>query len=553
MLELPIRTDRTQREGTRTLLRDGVLLLVLLVPSLVIYHRSLSGDAFIYLTYIRNFFTLPFSFQPGTVTFGATSPLHLLVHAPVALLCGAGWIAWSRILNGLLVVAGALALRRTLGGSVPTLVLVAALVALDGALLATAAQLFETGVMFLLVSVLLLLARRGRSEAAAATAGLLYLVRPELVLSTVALDAVLVWRAGREGSATRRGRVVMAAAAGLAPAAIYHLYMLAMTGRLVPTSVEARAISALEGGRSWYVGLRSSLAAFEGPDRLLYLLGAAGIAIALARRRRAGEDSGLPIGLALALPVALLYLAVPPGSQAPRYLLPVTPVLVVAAASVIREAGARLASLTAGTWAALRFRPVVAGGLAAFVALALVDARAWPRVGSPRYDEDTLLLRDLAAQLGPMIAPGDRVLIYEVQAQYALPAFCLSADAIVGGQALPALLRREPWEAFLARAKVRFVVTMESFNYRRIYAGTLIERIYLHDRAAHIGDTMEADGLRFRKILENPVLAAPGGTGLLRMDGLNALGTIRVYGPANRLWAGHALLWGAVYEVAPVR
>jgi hypothetical protein len=540
-----------------TLLRDGVLLIVLLAPSLVIYHGSLSGDAFVYLTYIRNFFSLPFSFQPGTVTFGATSPLHVLVHAPVAFLGGAGWIAWSRMLNGLLVVAGALALRRALGGGVPTLVLVAALVALDGTLLATAAQLFETGVMFLLVSVLLLFARRGRTEAAAAAAGLLYLVRPELLLSAAAIDLVLVWLSGRPGMVTRRGgtmrrrRTVMAAAAGFAPAAIYHLYMLAMTGRLVPTSVEARAITALEGGRTWLEGLQSSWAAFEGPDGLLYLAGVVGIAVLAARCRSAGWEAGLLAALALALPVALLYLAVPPGSQAPRYLLPVTPVLVVGAAWAIREAGARLASMTARAWTALPLRPVVAGGLAAFVTLALVDAQAWPRVGSPRYDEDTLLLRDLAAQLGPAVGPGDRVLIYEIQAQYVLPAFCLSADAIVGGQALQALLRREPWETFLAREKVRYVVTMESFNYRRIYAGTLLERIYLHDRAARVGDTMEAGGLRFRKVFENPVLGAPGGTGLLAMAGLNGLGTIRVYGPANRLWAGHALLWGAVYEVTP--
>ena len=45
-----------------------------------------------------------------------------------------------------------------------------------------------------------------------------------------------------------------------------------------------------------------------------------------------------------------------------------------------------------------------------------------------------------------MAAPEDRVLLYEIQGQYHLKAFCLSLDGIVGSQLLPALTGRQPFE-----------------------------------------------------------------------------------------------------------
>jgi len=72
----------------RNLCRDaGIAFLILLPPFLLSWH-SMTGDGGVYYTFIKNFFTLPFSFQPDTVSFGATSPLHVMLHAMVYELFG---------------------------------------------------------------------------------------------------------------------------------------------------------------------------------------------------------------------------------------------------------------------------------------------------------------------------------------------------------------------------------------------------------------------------------------------------------------------------------
>ncbi|NMC34335.1 MAG: hypothetical protein GYA36_18050 [Veillonellaceae bacterium] len=69
------------RLGFRAL--SFLLAAALLLPSYLIFWNSLWGDAAIYFNYFLRFFDLPFSFQPGTVSFGASSPLHVMVMAPV--------------------------------------------------------------------------------------------------------------------------------------------------------------------------------------------------------------------------------------------------------------------------------------------------------------------------------------------------------------------------------------------------------------------------------------------------------------------------------------
>ena len=100
---------------------------VFAVLGMIVFRHHISGDASIYFTFIRNFVHVPYSFQPEAVSFGATSPLHVLLHAPVAALLGESFIPFSRMLNFVVLAGGVVALGRALGGTRSALLWVVAL------------------------------------------------------------------------------------------------------------------------------------------------------------------------------------------------------------------------------------------------------------------------------------------------------------------------------------------------------------------------------------------------------------------------------------------
>lgn len=168
----------------------------------------------------------------------------------------------------------------------------------------------------------------------------------------------------------------------------------------------------------------------------------------------------------------------------------------------------------------------------------------YPYMLSPRYDYDTLLLRDLAARLNPITGPDDRLLLYEIQGQYHLTAHCISLDGIVGGETLAALQGREQWPDCIRRAGVRYVCTMNAFTYRQAFKDTLLEVLYWHDLVSPVGSTVEIEGIRFKKLLTNPDFADPGRYEVAEYRG----DRIRVYGAGKPGWAGETVTWNSVYE-----
>ena len=62
--------------------RDYIISILLLTPLAIIYWNSLDGDAAIYFTFIKNFFSKPFSYYPGEVSFDY-SPLLVILYAPI--------------------------------------------------------------------------------------------------------------------------------------------------------------------------------------------------------------------------------------------------------------------------------------------------------------------------------------------------------------------------------------------------------------------------------------------------------------------------------------
>jgi hypothetical protein len=130
--------------------------------------------------------------------------------------------------------------------------------------------------------------------------------------------------------------------------------------------------------------------------------------------------------------VLLLSLVTPGSYDTGRYLLPVAPFVVVAAAAALRP----LVSFA---------RPALALAAIALAALLIVRPAARVPLDSADalqrgpYDFDRVVHRDAVAYVNRLGAPGDRVLAYEVQARYFLrpDLRMLSLDGITDGRVAP--------------------------------------------------------------------------------------------------------------------
>ncbi|GMV87279.1 MAG: hypothetical protein AMXMBFR81_02100 [Chthonomonas sp.] len=498
----------------RTTRQGGALLGVLLcIAASVPYWSYTDGDASIYFAFLKGFFDKPFSYAPGVVSFGATSPLHVLVFAPIHHLFGAEWIYVAKVLNPLLVLTGAWMIGRSTRHPLGMLGALAA-VAATPQLMENTFDLFEVGVVFLVGAgcVAALVEERWRS--ALLWAGFAYLARPELVLA--AAGAVVY-----VGSCAGRRAPWAFLLPGLIATTGYHWWMASQGAGWLPTSVTGRLHRvAGEAGGSWTERFAGSFAprwvhpsGLGGEVLVLLALAAIGLVVLLPKRNKS-----LWPALAYAGGVLAVYVVFPPSTYAARYLLAVAPCLVLLVAKLF-EAGS---SLRIPGWAP---------ALSCLLALATVRY-AWGL--PPRWPEHVgLWSRDLArfrgyepaADLSDAIAglaaPGERVLVYEIQSQYGSRARLVSMDAIVGGEAAAAYARREEWTDFVVRSNVRWVVINQAQEYRPAYRGTVLHRMYQAQEEARrdgspfeVGVVEVADGaVVYRlRVLNRAVLPPPFGS-----------------------------------------
>jgi len=497
----------------------GALACAMLAACGLLVLPASHGDAAIYFNYFKRFFTLPFSFQPGTVAYGATSPLHTLLFAGVYQLAGDAWYLTAKLVNLALVGLGIREIARALGRP-HALLTVAALALAFRTLWLAAAQLFEVGLTFALVAVFV--ARYGGGgRLAHVVAGLLPAVRPELVLITLV--------AGIDTAARRGVRALGWLLAGASVPAVYVLYMAASGAGWVPSSAANRVLRAHEGEAQWWARLLETLEYLRAVDpAYLWALPATLVGLLLVRERR---------GAALAfLPLLAVFVAVPTQAFAPRYLVPLIPAVLLVLPALFWQACARLSSRTLVPLA------VVIG----FGAWQLLGHHA-RRAEYARYDLPRWLLTDLTQQLNPRLSAPDGVLIYEIQSQYGMEGRAISADGTVGREVTAMLAGEEPAADFLRRLRIRYVVTSNAFAYRPQFDDTLFEALYAHDLDAPVGAELTRDGMRFRKLFTNPSFADPARHFPVRRPGLNHGTTIRMYGDEH--WFGYSILWNSVYEV----
>jgi len=463
---------------------DLFIAMVAMTPAVVIYFQSLSPDAAVYFTFIRNFFHLPFSYQPDAVSFGATSPLQVMIFAPFHAIFGAHWLSVSKFVNFLFVVFGMVFLNRALRGGTKTILLISLLVTLSTALLSSTAQLFETGLAFFTLAWIYYALTMKKFNLAAVLGGLLYLVRPELLVVGLAVHAYVIVQS------EARKQTVLTALASYAPMVFYHLYMLIASGTILPAAMFTPIIVYIQEPTSWLQRLGFTLSALWGESGLIYIIG--GVVIALL-----AVDWVVPKytrELMLLAPLVVLYFIFPPGDQIVRYLVPITPILIVMTVRYVQQNLNMQYTINA-------------------LVVCLVLAHGYgiaTRAQQPTYRYDALLMHDLSSGLNNLAGASDPVLLDDIQGQYFIKAPCVSLKPAVGNQMVGVLLKRETVEDFIESEDIKYVVTSDATYAKPNSANSLYRGLQAFDQTSRVGDTVIVEGLAFKKSLSNPLVYSGG-------------------------------------------
>lgn len=517
----------------------------LLLPGYLVFWNSLWGDAAIYFNYFLRFFDLPFSFQPGTVSFGATSPLHVVFMAPVFHVFHQGWFWLDAIrVFGLALLAVAVVLLGSVAGrGLSGLIPIAVLVGLDRPLIYSSAQGFETPLAFLYISILVYLAWKGLCGWAVGAAGAACLVRPELIVSGFILQLLLIHRS------RKKLRIIPLLVASYIPAAAYQAWMFFHTGRFFPSSLVGRHISFTEGGGPWIDSLAATLGSLVSRDGFVFILGI----VCLGAVAMSGKLKGSRLCDFAVLSFLACFVIVPPGEKIVRYIQPAVPVLVLRAEEVIWRMGVCSGRVARRLVPGLQRFGRTSGH--AFLAPLLLLAVPWHVRDSLlarhlEFDLDVLLLKDLSDVMEALPAdPDAAILLYEIQGQFNLPGPCISMDGIVGGEAIDFLRGRQSFREMIEENGIGYVVTANAMSYRSIYRGTPLQELYEFDLESDVGEQMTADGIRFTKLTSNPWFSDDRLFAVAACEGLNSGDSIRVVGPGGGVWSGLSPMWNSVFSV----
>ena len=457
---------------------DFIIVILALLPAFIMYYDRYSPDAAVYFTYFKNFFAKPFSFQSDQVAFGATSPLHVMIHAPLHALLGSWWLFFAKLLNFLLVGLGVVTLNRALKGGTKSVLLTALLVLLCAGMMVSVSQLFETGLAFLAMALLYHDLSERKFERALLISGSLYLIRPELVVMTAAISVYVMLQSGKAKP------LLPWLLFGLAPVLGYHIYMLAATGTLIPSGIMAPIITLIQEPSSWLSRLSGTLSALWSAQGLIYLAGGVLLLVMVAE----WSAPRYSLELLLIAPLLIVYMLVPPGEPIVRYLVPVLPALI---AIFVRYINKELRVQHSNR--AL----LVSLALAHVFGLATLSATA-------SSDRDAVLMSSLSKGINDLSGPGDRVLLYDIQSQYQIKSHCNGLSGEVGDDMTDVLLRRISVAEFIRKNSVRFLVTSDPLGERALYENTLLSELHAADPHVALGDTIMLSGLAFEKQFSNP-------------------------------------------------
>jgi len=521
----------------------GLYLFSFLIFAFVAYgiRNSVSGDASIYFIYFKNFLDLPFSYQEGVVSHGASSPLHVVVFGLVYALFGEYWLNAAKVINFGFVFIAMIILQRGLRLPVVLFPLLVSLIASFSILMAATAELFEIGLVVLAVSTLYVLLKQGRRMESVVVAGLLHLVRPELILITFAVYAVYLFKFKE----IRLLKVMLLM--GLVVFGFY-AYMALNGAGWLPSSVVARTLKASEDQLSWMGNFYQSAKILLVNRAYPYFFCFTAFFVYVGLMIR--QDRFPLCEVLIVVPVLGLYMIFPPGVYVSRYLIPAVPVISFLSVWGIGQAFSKIEDRIKHQFAFLERIQGFGGwkgALSTAFALAWIFLYAPWNFGFYRVTQEEILLPRLAHVVNQLAQPEDKVLVYEIQSQYYMKAQAIGMT-VVGKHALDFLQRKESFEDFLKREHIRYVVTMNSFNYRRIYDDTGLVDIYAHDLSNPVGSSLEVNGITYTKIATNPDFADSKRYQIQTFAPMNYDNQLRLYGPNSHRAETH-IAWNSIYRI----
>jgi hypothetical protein len=483
--------------------------------------HSYVGDAAVYLPFARNAaHGHLFQFNVGEFSSGSTSPLWALLLAipylfGVGLMGAKAFAAGFAVLGFLATLVAARQLTRSWTASA-----IAALFAL-GTMTFFAASLYESGLVVTLAALSLVAGdhalRRWREEETLSVASLAPLVAVWAALPLARPDAVILVAAETVAlfafAPGPRRRAALTLVAGLAlaslPAAVYFGYSLVELGTF-STSSQGRAEALREANDKWigplYLSRHGVRELFSSPWVFGVVPALAGLA--LLGRSQPSRWLAAYGGLAMAGYLALLTFITPGFFDTQRYLVPLVPIVVVGAASLLAQVrGSRL-------WPA-----AVLAGVLAIGGSAVHELRKTTRFARAiGITEHEVFERDVDATINRLARPGDRVLSYEVQMRYFLRGnvSVLSEDGITDGKVAPYQSSRD-MTGFLLRYRPRWWIADRNVTTRRYMKGSVLHRAFVGFQRDPSERAARLDGIGFRLIArrDRPLAAGFGGWQML--------------------------------------
>jgi hypothetical protein len=158
---------------------------------------------------------------------------------------------------------------------------------------------------------------------------------------------------------------------------------------------------------------------------------------------------------------------------------------------------------------------------------------------------DEVLMSALSKGVNDLTQPGDRVLLYDIQSQYQMEAYCYGLSGEVGNDLTDVLLRRETVDQFIRDNGVQFLVLSDPLGERALYQNTLLSELHAADPWVALGDTIMLGGLAFEKQFSNPAYVRSNSAA----SGAYADAGNHVPFPAGPDRDAPDPLWNSVYKV----
>ena len=233
-----------------------IFIIVLISISMIMYlfHITtgiMQGDSSIYFTFCRNFFSKPFSYVDGKVSYGATSPLYCFLISIVYALFTDNYFFAMKIFSLSLLLISVIVINRALKGNLIVFFgMLATLCACEHTIFYSTG-LFEVGLIDFSIALVIFSIMENHIVLSIYILGLLYLVRPEFALVTAGVDLMILFLEKNK----KKNFVHMILSA--IPLIIYTFYMTMQTGEIIPSSISGRILLANEFGytifEKWYL------------------------------------------------------------------------------------------------------------------------------------------------------------------------------------------------------------------------------------------------------------------------------------------------------------